>query len=227
MMKLGKLGAAILSVIPAHPALLTTAAVVPLAVAGCSSSNFDEARLNIHANQRAMYHIKLANVYDDIVTAFAKEIDKHDVSPEAKARLFEWNKKLKDSRDKLLKSFSTNNTDDIIPIIKKIGTGRATEEQEKAHYNYRVTAVRAYFEGIGGPEIFNKPKLDELHRSFNNRFDEIRDEDYKSESSLKGDLAYWDRNQHNSIPWGYRNPPGSEYGQYGWTDKRYLEFGEK
>ena len=226
-MKLGNLGAFILSVIPAHPALLTTGAVVPLAVAGCSSSNFDQARLNIHANQRAIYHIKLANVYDDIVTAFAKEIDNHDVSPEAKARLFEWNKKLKDSRDKLLTSFSANNTDDVIPIIGRMGTKRATEEQEQAHYNYRVTAVRAYFEGIGGPEILNKPKLGELHRSFDNRFNEIMNEDHKSESSLRGSLAYWDENQHNSIPWGYRNPPGSEYGKYGWTSERYLEFGEK
>ena len=227
MIRLDRLGVALLSVITGNPALLTTAAVVPLAVAGCSSSNFDQARLNIHANQRAIYHIKLANVYDDIVTAFAKEIGNHDVSPEAKARLFAWNEKLKDSRGEFLKSFSTNNIDDIIPIIEKMGTGRATEEQEKAHYNYRVTAVRAYFEGIGGPEILNKPKLGELHRSFDNRFNEIMNEDHKSESSLRGSLAYWDENQHNSIPWGYRNPPGSEYGKYGWTSERYLEFGEK
>ena len=133
-MRLGRLGAAILLLTPTSPVLVATATVAPLAIAGCSGSNFNETKLNEHANQRAIFHVKLAKLHDDIVTAFVKDIDNHNVSPKAKAKLLEWNEKLKDSRGKLLKAFSTNNTDDVIAIISELDAGRPTREQEQAHY---------------------------------------------------------------------------------------------
>ena len=231
-MRLYKLGAAALTYIPTPHAVLTTATVItPLAISGCSSNlRFNEIALNKSANDRAIYHVNLAKLYDDIVTAVAKEIDNQKIIPESKMELLEWNQKLNDSRKELFKAFDTNSTDDIIEMIKKLDGRRPTKEQEKAHYDYRVTATRAYFEG-SSLEIFNHSELSKIFKSFDVRFEEFVSDD--TERPLRESSYYWDETKHKPVPWGYRKPIGTVFGDYGelisfeGKPTRYFAFGEK
>ena len=225
--------ASVLSVLPtgSKAVLPLAAAVSTFAVSGCSTK---ETKIQFAANERAIYHVKLANAYDELVSIIANNIDNYNVDEETKNKILDWKTKLDVARKELYSAFNNGGT--TWDQVKNLGSKKPTLEQEKAHYNYRVTAMRAYFEGLGGKfyELNHNPDI-EPFKTFDNRVDKIIGEDSADERSL----MYLRNGEPNFVlPWGYREPIGTELGDYGGTTRyevdsdmphkmHYLDFHEK
>ena len=236
--KASKLGTILLSLLPTSEAALpvalktvpvATVAASTLLTGGCSQNNFSESSVNRNANERAAYHLQLANAYYDLLSEVVNDIDRYNLDDAGKKNLLNWHKKVEFSRQSLLKAFNSNDIAGVSNKIKSLAEARPTEQQEQAHYYYRQLTRQAYFSGLSNrafePYHGDNTTL-EPFRTFVHTVQGISDQDLPTESALRASLAYHDSTKHSSVPWGYSVLGSSELGDFGILNNQPVEFGK-